>query len=423
MTMSRGLAAGAGATLLALTLAACGSGSGGSSKDDAGGSGGKGVAATATKEEWVKAFESIDPVTIRTQSSAPKGSPSGRDWEAFMSHITEYSGGKVTFDIGFANAYAPPAEMTAALSDGRLDMGQVVPQYSAKELPKANAVVALGVLSDQSVVSGTVTSNVWPLEAAFKSGVDEEFDKLDMKMLIPYYNTGAGSLFCKEPHTDLAKLKGTVVAASGAKQSEQLRSLGASPTSIVFTEFYESLQRGAVDCAQTTATAGLQVGLGEIASNIVIDDKAGFIPGAGSIAFSKDTWNDMPLEAQQLVWDSIPIFLTGNLNKIWGNYGLLNAAATKAGGKITPFSDDARGVMENSASTISDQVAKDSGAEIVDEAKSAKAKWDKAAADAGITNDTDYSGLDAWVKAGKNQAALDFVAKQVYTAIYAPLRP
>lgn len=422
MTISRRLAVGASVTALAMGLAACGSDDGGSN-EGSNGSQGEGLPADSTKEEWVASFESVDPVEIRTQSAAPMGSPSGKDWEDFMGRITEYSGGKITFDVGFSNAYAPADEANTALIDGRLDMAQVIPQYAAQELPTANAIVGLGVLSDQSVVTGTVTSNLWPLEAAFNSGVLEEYDQAGMKALIPYYNTGAGSLFCQDPHTSLAQLNGSVVAASGAMQSEQLRALSVQPTSIVFTEFYESIQRGVVECAQTTATAGLQVGLGEIAPNIVIDDTAGFIPGAGTIAFSKDTWEDMPIEAQQLIWDSLPIFIAGNMEKVWGNYVLLAAEVDAAGGQITPFDEDARGVMVQTAQAISDQIAESAGADVVDAANEAKVKWDETTAEAGITNNTDYAGLEAWLAEGEHAVVTDFVHGHVYDTIFAPLRP
>lgn len=412
---TRMIVAGSSATLM-LGLAACSSGGGSAN------GGGDPVEYGASADEWAAAFEDVDEIEIRTQSSAPKGSPSGADWEAFMAEVTEASGGKITFDVGYANAYAPPTEAFMALTDGRLDLAQLVPQYAAQDFPITNALVGAGVLSDQSIIEGTVSGNVWPLAAAFETGVDDEFSDYGIHMLVPYYNTGAGALFCRDQVTGLDDLKGLVVAASGAIQSEQLKALGATTTSITYPEFYESLQRGAVDCAQTTATAGLLASLDEVAPHVVIDDE-GFVPGAGAIGFSEDVWSDLPLPAQQLIWDKLATFVGSNPEKVWGNYSALAGRVAEHDGSIASFDDDAREALASARESIWADIVDEQGDDFGTNVEAAVEKWQKAVTKAGLTNDVDFSGIGEWAQGDGPQKAHDFIVDTVFPDIYVPHRP
>ena len=99
------------------------------------GEGGEGLAYGATKEDYIAAFADIDPIVLHTQSPAPKGSPTGLPVEKYLDTVTEWSGGKITFDVAYSNAVAPPAEIDNALVDGRLDLGHIIPQYEPAEYP------------------------------------------------------------------------------------------------------------------------------------------------------------------------------------------------------------------------------------------------------------------------------------------------
>lgn len=382
-----------------------------------------GVAFGASQEEWQEAFADVEPVEIRTQSSGAKGAASTIDWENFLASITEYSDGKITFDVGYANAYAPATEAIDALSDGRLDLAQVIPQYFPADLPVSAALVNSAIISNASPIYGTISSNVWPLAAGFGSDQVTEFEDLGMKLLIPYYNTGAGALICAEDYSSANDLKGAVVAASGAYQSKQVGALGASPTSMPFTEFYESLQRGAVSCAQTTGNAAMVAGLPEVAPHVVIDPEASFIPGAAAVAFGDDAWQDLDILVQQLIWERTADFVSGNITNVIGGYQRLNDQVTERGGSIHPFAADARAKLEDIRPTLLEDVATATSDTFVEDAKAAAEKWQKVVSDAGLDADVAYGELQEWLDDGNAEKIADFIAETVYTEIYEPLRP
>ena len=78
------------------------------------GGGGDGVAYGASVDEFKKAFADVDPVKISTQSPAAKGSPVGKNYEDYYAAVEEWSDGKITFDISWANAVAPAVEIDDA---------------------------------------------------------------------------------------------------------------------------------------------------------------------------------------------------------------------------------------------------------------------------------------------------------------------
>lgn len=400
----------------ALVLAGCGGGASAGSSN----AGGVSTDYGADQAAWAEAFADVDPIEIRTQSSAAKDSVSGADWQSFLDAITENSGEKITFDVGYSNAYADATEADAALADGRLDLAQVITQYQPEEFPASNELIAATVNSEFSPVVGNVASNVWPNQVGFESAeINAEFEDKDLKLLLPYYNTGAGSLFCAEPHTTADEVRGAVVGASGAKQTEQLQALGASPTSMAFTEFYESLQRGAIDCVQTTPGAVLVSGITEVAPHAVIDPEHAFIAGSSSIAMSAATWESLPLPAQQLISDMTLEFVYGNIAKNWDHYNTLVEEAGAAGGGVTPFDDDAHAAMQEATEEINSDLPE----ELATSSQNAAEHWKAMVEDADLEPVESFDELDSWLVEDNLNAVRGFIESTVQQEIFAGQRP
>lgn len=400
----------------ALVFAGCGGGASAGSSH----AGGASTEYGAEQSTWAEAFSDVDPIEIRTQSSAAKDSASGADWQAFLDAVTEYSDGKITFDVGYSNAYADAEEADAALADGRLDLAQVITQYQPEEFPASNELIAATVNSEFTPVVGNIASNVWPNQVGFDSEeIVAEFEEKDLKMLLPYYNTGAGSLFCAEPHNASNEVQGAVVGASGSKQTAQLQSIGASPTSMAFTEFYESLQRGAIDCVQTTPGAVLVSGITEVAPHAVIDPEHSFIAGSSSIAMSAATWESLPLPAQQLISDMMLEFMYGNIAKNWDHYSTLVQEASAAGGGVTPFDDDVHSAMEQSTEAINGELPE----ALATSSQEAVDHWRTTVEGAELDPVESFDDLNGWLTDEHQDAVRDLIESTVQQEIFAEQRP
>ncbi|TSD64336.1 C4-dicarboxylate ABC transporter substrate-binding protein [Aeromicrobium piscarium] len=381
-----------------VTLSACAEqgGSGGSG-------GGEGLDPGASKEDYIAAFESVDPITIRTQSPAPKGSATGKNIEDYLASIEEWSDGKISFDIAYANAVADPAEIDDALNDGRLDLGQVLPIYEPSEYPATVALIETGFISHQSPVVGALQSNAWPNEVAFDTPeILQEWDDHGLVPLVPIYNSGSNGLFCSQERNSLSSISGQAIGSGGSAQSKQIESLGGSPASIAYTELYESLERGVVGCTVSSPTVAVLGGYLSEAPNVVIDDQAGFALAPGGMAFSKATWETLPLVAQQLFWDRLDVFIGGNISsKIWPNTVEAAATVTEAGGSFTTFDDEARAAMQEANEGLLDSVrqasALDDANAFVDGAQESADRWFEIVTDElGYTDEVGYEDFDTW---------------------------
>jgi TRAP-type C4-dicarboxylate transport system substrate-binding protein len=407
----------------ALLLAGCAE----NGTSSAAGGTGQGVNNGATMEEYKAAFADVDPITLNTQSPAPKGSATGKNVEKYLDAVTKWSDGKITFKVAYANAVAPPTESDNALLDGRLDLAQVLPLYEPAEFPANAALIEAGFISDQSAVVGNLQSNAWPNQVAFGTAeIEKEFEDHGMKVLLPVYNSGANVLFCANSRLDLASLKGVEVASGGQAQSNQVKALGGSPSSVAYPEIFESLQRGVVDCTVSSMTVGVLGGFVSVAPHLVVDTNAGFALAPGAMAMSKDKWDTLPLVAQQLLWDRLDVFLRSNIeDKIWPNIVDAAKQAKAAGGGIEGFAPDAaKAINDANDKMLADlrgTKAVADGNKLVDDAKAASDAWLKTVRSLGFEDAGDYNGFAASYRPG--QIDLDPYVKKVYDEIFLPHRP
>ncbi|WP_436698046.1 TRAP transporter substrate-binding protein DctP [Nocardioides sp. BYT-33-1] len=390
-------------------------------------SGGDGVDAGATLEEYQKAFEDVDPIELRTQSPAPKGSVTGANVEAYLNAITEWSDGKVTFDVAYSNGVAEPGETDKALVDGRLDIAQVLPIYNPSEYPANNMLIEAGFISNHSPVAGVLQSNAWPNEVAFNTPeIMAEYDDHGMVPLVPIYNSGSNALFCSDKRTGLKDIKGITAASGGTAQSHQIEALGGEATSVPYPELFESLQRGVVDCTISSPTVGVLGGFIEEAPQVVLDEEAGFALAPGGMAFSKTTWDTLPLVVQQLFWDRLDIFIETNLTgKIWPNTVDAVTKAKASGGGFFSFDDDARsalqGANEELLAGLGEKDAIEDAPAFVEDMQTAADSWLAAVGEVGIDDEVGFNDFDTWYDEGKIDVSA-FIDK-LMADVFEPHRP
>lgn len=407
----------------ATALTACAE-SGGS--NSAGGDG-DGVDAGATMEEYQEAFADVDPIELRTQSPAPKGSVTGANVEAYLNAVTEWSDGKITFDVAYSNAVAEPGESDKALVDGRLDLAQVLPIYNPSEYPANNALIEAGFISNHSPVAGVLQSNAWPNEVAFNTEeIMAEYEDHGMVPMVPIYNSGSNALFCSDKRTTLDDIKGITAASGGTAQSKQIEALGGEATSVPYPELFESLQRGVVDCTISSPTVGVLGGFIEEAPQVVLDEEAGFALAPGAMAFSKSTWDTLPLVAQQLLWDRIDIFVETNLTgKIWPNTVDAVTKAKASGGGFFEFGDDARAALQGANEELLANLAKSKALEdpagFVESMETSAEEWLATVGELGIQDEVGFNEFDTWYDESKVDVSA--YTEKLMEEVFEPHRP
>ncbi|MBM9465580.1 TRAP transporter substrate-binding protein DctP [Aeromicrobium sp. YIM 150415] len=367
---------GIGAAVAAGLLTACAENTG-----NGGGGGGEGIDFGATKEEYAEALADVDPITITAQSPSPKGSLTGAKFEGYMQAVEEWSDGKISFDIAYSNAIAPPQEIDNALNDGRLDLGSVVPAYEREEFPASAHLAEATFAGGQGAFLGLLESNAWWMDVGYATDeIFEEFEEAGATVLVPAFNSGLIALNCGGPVDSLDDFAGLQVITGTATQADTLGQLGASGVSMAYPEIYEALQRGVADCSMNSLLVSVLGGFTDLTPHAIIDSGAGFGSGPGTWAFSTAAWESYPLVVQQLLFDRIDAFIESNLESVWQTISEAVGAMQDAGGGITEYPAEVRDAIaeinEARMESLRDTDAVADGDAWIDDLNASIESWD-----------------------------------------------
>ncbi|MPV88443.1 C4-dicarboxylate ABC transporter substrate-binding protein, partial [Georgenia ruanii] len=364
----------------------------------------EGIAYGASIETWREAFKEVAPITIVAQSSAPQGSAVGKMYEEYWAEVEEWSDGKITFDISYSNAIAATLEVDDALRDGRLDMGNVLPVYEPDQYPLNAALADASFIGDQApninplMLHGAMNDVAWSTPQ-FR----EEYESNGMVPVLPWFSGDSNGIQCVEPTSSLADFKGRQVVAAGRVNALELEALGASPVSMPYTELFEALQRGVVDCSLNSMRVATLMGTYEVARNFTIDDEVGLAKNPGGWALSKSKWDSLPLVAQQLLFDKTRVILDNNIagSTKFQVDGL--ATILEQGGQTSTFDDAARQAVkaanDKALEAMRESSNLDDGQKLVDDMRAATTEWaSKVADDLGFGGDVAFADFPDWHK-------------------------
>lgn len=386
------------ASVLAIGLAGCAesSGSGGS-----GNGGGESVPVGADQETYVEALADMDPVTLQMQSTAPQGAATGRRFEDYAAAVEEWSGGKISFEIAYANAIAPVPEVDDALVDGRLDVGSVIAALEPSKFPVNNALWDLSFIGSQEPVEGLLQWHGAMIQTAVESdAVQQEFEENGLHALLPTFGSGSYFWDCVEPATTEDDFAGRTVASQSRIQNLQAEALGMSPSTISYAEMFESLERGVVDCAASSMTTSSLGGFIPAAPYFSYAPDEGMAAPGGTFAISLGTWEQLPLAAQQLLQDRMDVVLQANFEATWENIDAGLTAITDADGEVVQLDPAAQEVIAGVNDAALDEVRGDNP-DLADALVEAEDAWADKVEGLGIEGvDVDYTGYQDWYANG-----------------------
>ncbi|WP_235737178.1 TRAP transporter substrate-binding protein DctP [Nocardioides alcanivorans] len=380
----------------ALALSAC--------AEDAAGdqSGGEGVSFGATKEEYQEAFADVEPISLFTQSPAPKGSPVGKNFEDYFSAIEEWSDGKITFDISWSNATAAPTEVDDALADGRLDVGSVMAGYEPDLYPTYAALSDTSYMGNGNPLEMVMAPHGYITDIVNSDGaVDDEFAARGMKVLAPAFTGGINGIFCSDARRDLDSLAGAQVRISGSAHAAEAKALGMSPVSLDYAEVYEALQRGVLDCAYAGATVVLLGDLLSVAPHVILDSKTSFGQVPSALAISQAKWDELPLVAQQLMYDRADVFVLSNMEGLLDMYRQVLELVPEKNGTIAGLDEAAQSELdkgnEEFLNAVADNKAIQDGSALVEAIRSGSETWKGKVGELGYDTEVDYADLPAYL--------------------------
>src|SRR5699024_5326062 len=224
-----------------------------------------------------------------------------------------WSGGKITIDVAYSYSVAPVEQVVDALQDGRLDLAHWPTSYHADILP-AYASLQESLLSvPSSPLQGEIVTHFVAQDVAFNNEtIQSEFENQGVVPLSPMNTFGSTTLACKDERENLNDFSGDQVRSNAAAQVEQVEAMGGHAVSLEQNETFEGLQRNLIQCTFGSPTALLGNGWIEQADNIYMPQDSTFIDGVGAVV-AGSSWDDMPLPAQQLIYDRMIDYNLGEM--------------------------------------------------------------------------------------------------------------
>lgn len=418
------------ATIAALTLAltACSSdglsGQAGAEHDETG------LEVGATKEDYIAAFEDIEPIELNFQyaSTNPEAFSAKRDI-AWAEAVEEWSGGKVTINTHPAGAIASPTDVPDALADGRLDIANYFGTYEPQQMGAFVDLTKSLVQQPSSPLIGELVTQAVMLDVGFNTEeVMANYEDQGMHVLHPGVPSGNISMMCTEDQTSPADFRGTQIRGNAQAHEVQVQSLGGTLTSVELAEGYEALERGVLDCSLNSTATGYNVGWLEVAPFLKMPQEASFAPGPGSMVVGAK-WNSLPLVAQQLLFDTMPVYIGGEHFSAVTSVVLSAEKALDHGGSLEYLDPESEAALAEANETILQQVEESSnldGAALNDKVAESIEKWTGIAEELGYEERGEVVDFAEWYEGStdfEDREYLQPFADRLYEEVVLPFRP
>ncbi len=226
----------------------------------------------------------------------------------WMDQVREKTNGKVDFDVHYNGTLIPAAESLSGLQAGVADIGFVAVFQNPEQFPLGDWNAKLDeVLVPRGYPEAALVGSAAGMVRSETGPARDELSKLGIEPLLSAVVTHQPTI-CTKPVSSLTDASGVLVRTGGQPWAGEGEALGMTNVTVPFTEVYEAMQRGVVECVNTGPVVFTSTGVMEVANNVSLID-SGFSSGA-QMAFNKDSWDSLPLVVQQIMHDAKPAMYT-----------------------------------------------------------------------------------------------------------------
>lgn len=207
--------------------------------------------------------------------------------------IKEATGGDMNVNMAAGGALAGAGAALAAVKSGAVDSAMVIYNYTPSDLP------VLGLLGDlystDARIAGPAVTETMLLNCP---ECKEEMDRQNMTILFNNSSPAYNLLCTKDRVENLADAKGLKIRAVGSF-GPLAAAIGATPVNITYSEIYEALQRGQIDCAMNDASQVKALQLDFL--KYVTEVPLGTFQSIGFVAVNNDVWDGFSAD-EQMAW-------------------------------------------------------------------------------------------------------------------------
>ncbi|MDI3305935.1 MAG: TRAP transporter substrate-binding protein [Acetobacteraceae bacterium] len=174
--------------------------------------------------------------------------------------MAERTGGRIETTLSsHAERNLGGAEIVRLVRSGQADLGAGTLSTLSGDVPILDGVDLAG-LAPQIGVARKIADAMMPV-------ANRDLERFGVRLVI-IYPFPAQVIFCRQPFTTLADLRGRKIRTFGNSLVDMVTAMGAQPVSIGFPEVYSALERGVVDCGITGTGSGVAARWPEVTTHI-----------------------------------------------------------------------------------------------------------------------------------------------------------
>lgn len=233
-----------------------------------------------------------DRLTLRVADSLPAAHFFTREaTEFWMSEVGRLTDGRVRFEHFPAGQLGGAGDLLSLTQSGAVDIGYVVPSYTADRMPLTAVAELPGTFSTSC--EGTLA--YWQLAQEGGALFQHQYGPAGVRILfavvMPPYQA-----FLRGPLAGIDDLVGQKLRTSSAGQDAIARRLDAVPIRITAPEVYGALSRGTIDGLIFPTSSVLAWDLGGLVASAT--SGANFGSAVLTVMISQARWDSLPAEVQ-----------------------------------------------------------------------------------------------------------------------------
>jgi TRAP-type C4-dicarboxylate transport system substrate-binding protein len=178
----------------------------------------------------------------------------------FAKLLEEATGTKLEFF--WSGSLGGQGEIIHLIRDGAIELGVSAPSYYASEMP------VTGLFNGTPFLFKDVSTAI---DMQYQFPRSEESYQAELKKMgvFPILQHGLSEirLMCTSPVGKYDDLAGKKVRTYGYFLPKSVEALGMVPVTLAFTEIYEGLQRGVIDCVATNYSSAVAIKVHEVAKH------------------------------------------------------------------------------------------------------------------------------------------------------------
>ena len=200
------------------------------------------------------------PIVAITQPLPTQPQYTRVDLPILRDRLNQRSGGRIEVQLStHAERNLSGTELVRLARSGQADIAASTLTTLSGDVPILDMVDLAGLAPDIATAKR--------IAEAMLPSVNRDLERFGVRM-VTIYPFPAQVVWCRQPFTSLADLRGRKVRTFGNSLVDFFTALGAQPVSIGFPEVYSALERGVVDCAITGTGSGVAARWPEVTSHV-----------------------------------------------------------------------------------------------------------------------------------------------------------